>query len=106
MSNSNSADKDVRPSGKRLATGWAPVERDVLERNRYPCTLPSSTPTIHDLAYYQGILRNKENFTEKSRCDVFNVSEDGVGEFRHNLDDEWLRKFIQVSPHNPIPFSA
>lgn len=92
-----SAPTDIeKPTGQRLASQYKVIERKELERSQYPCTLNSSSASIHDLAYHQSILGNEDNFAEQTTCSIFDVNGDGVGFLKPEVHDDELRCYIQA----------
>ena len=86
----------IRPTKQRLASEYSDVERVVLDRSTYPCTLPPASHQTHDLAYYQSILNHPTNFAERTKCDVFDIGADGIARMRASLDTDEMRKYIDV----------
>lgn len=88
------------PIRQRLASQYKTMERRELYKSHYPCTLNSSSASIHDLAYHESILGNEDNFAEQITCSIFNVNGNGVGFLKPDVHTDELRYYIQT-PANP-----
>lgn len=86
----------IKPTKQRLASEYKDVERAVLDRGIYPCTLTSLNPPTHDLAYSQSILSNGANFAERTLCDILDVRAGNKVSKRSNVNDEDLRSYLKV----------
>ena len=85
-----------RPTGQRLASQYKAIERKELEISHYPCTLTSSSASIHDLAYHQSILDNQDNFAKQTTCSIFDVNEYGLGFLKSEVCEDELRSYIHA----------
>ena len=71
----------------RTSQGWAELERFEPQVDQYPCGVDTFNPAVHDVRYYQAVLRNDENFCqETSDVEIFRArrSENtgGLGEYK------------------------
>jgi hypothetical protein len=79
----------------RLANSYKAVTRSAISANTYPCGVRSLLPAIHDVQYYQNILRNASNFVDRSSCDVFEIK-NGSGNWITDLDEDGLGGYLKV----------
>lgn len=79
----------------RLANSYKAVARSAITANSYPCGIRSLLPAIHDVQYYQNILKNTSNFTASSSCDVFEIK-NGAGNWIPDLDEDGLGGYLKV----------
>jgi hypothetical protein len=79
----------------RLASTYKAVAQSAISANSYPCGIRSLLPAIHDVQYYQNILKNSSNFSENSLCDVFEIK-DGKGKWNTELDEDGLGAYLKV----------
>jgi hypothetical protein len=83
----------------RLASSYKPVERRPLSEGSYPSGLCSLIPSIHDSQYYQGILNNSNNFSQVTKCDIYEMR-GNFGAWHHDLDEVVFTKYLQVMSYN------
>jgi hypothetical protein len=96
----------VGPSGVRLARLSSPVVRNSLDKSMYPANVGTVSLSLHDLSYYQALLSNEPNFSEKSLCDIFTLSaENGTGHWNLKVDDDRLTRLLP-SYHSPASSSS
>lgn len=93
----------IKPTKQRLASEYKDVERAVLDRGIYPCTLTSLNPPTHDLAYSQSILSNGANFAERTLCDILDVRAGNKVSKRSNVNDEDLRSYLKSCVGANVP---
>lgn len=86
----------IKPTKQRLASEYKDVERTVLARDQYPCTLSSLDPPTHDLAYCQSVLSNGANFADRTVCDILDVKAGGKASKRSDVHEEELRTYLKV----------
>lgn len=75
---------------------WQPITIHPIVTDKYPATTTSSIGALHDVAYYQGMLSNQNNYAKDGRLDVYEIS---VGQFIQQtfLDDAQCRSYLGVS---------
>lgn len=75
---------------------WQPITIHPIVTDKYPATITSSIGALHDVAYYQGVLSNQNNYAKDGRLDVYEISD---GQFIQQtlLDDAQCRSYLGVS---------
>ncbi|EWC48381.1 hypothetical protein DRE_02150 [Drechslerella stenobrocha 248] len=84
----------VRPPPTRLARHYVAVERADLDFSSYPSNTETFIPSIHDAQYCQGILRNFENFSPQTNCDIFQFVR-GQGCLERDIDGRGVNTFLE-----------
>jgi hypothetical protein len=93
-------DKLAAPTS-RLALSPTPqlakaIEKGQILLDSYPSGISSLVPSIHDVQYYQGILRNTSNFAASTKCDIFEVGEN-FGDWKYDVEEKTFLDYLKVS---------
>ncbi|KAI5859307.1 hypothetical protein GGS23DRAFT_616406 [Durotheca rogersii] len=81
-------------SGIRRAVTYVPVARLPHTADEYPQNCSTFVGALHDVRYYQGILRNADNFSPVTRCEIL---ESGYhrGCWRETLGEDAARDYFE-----------
>ncbi|KAL1648718.1 hypothetical protein SLS58_001893 [Diplodia intermedia] len=85
----------LQASGIRRARTYEPIVRGNNVCEEYPVGCSAFLTSIHDARYYQGILSNAHNFSQNTKCEVFQIK-DGKAEWKHQLDDANTLEYLKV----------
>jgi hypothetical protein len=84
-----------KPTVPRLARSYQAVTKFPFDSTTYPAQVNSAAPSLHDLGLCQGLFANQRNFSPQTKCDLFELYEDGAGRWQYGLDDAKLVDYVQ-----------
>lgn len=83
------------PTVPRLARSYQPVTKVAFDNTTYPAQVNSAAPSLHNFEWCQGLFANELNFSTQTKCDLFELHEDGAGRWRNGLNDVELVDYVQ-----------
>lgn len=89
----------LSPSMMQSSSGHAELPAAVVNHDCYPFSAPTACAAIHDLCKLQKMLSNHENFAAQTKCEIFEISENGTGAWTIIHDDDELQQFMNVGDH-------
>ena len=84
-----------KPTVPRLARSYQAVTKVPFDSTTYPAQVNSAAPSLHDLGLCQGLFANELNFSPQTKCNLFELHEDGAGRWRYGLNDAKLVDYVQ-----------